>query len=90
MRGEIDHIKYYKDVHRADFSPYKSKHIGGLVLQGADTVVNLKQPTRACKHTGGEIFSGCHRLIVADLEAQEGKIVGNSQLKEDDITIFCV
>ena len=53
-------------------------------------VVNLKQPTRACKHTGGEIFSGCHRLIVADLEAQEGKIVGNSQLKEDDITIFCV
>ena len=60
------------------------------LLKVSDSVFGLKQPTRACKHTGGEIFSGCHRLIVADLEAQEGKFVVNSQLKEDDITIFCV
>ena len=53
-------------------------------------MVNLKQPTRACKHTGGEIFSGCHRLIVADLEAQEGKFVANSQLKKAEKTLTFV
>ena len=38
-------------------------------------VVNLKQPTRAWKRTGGNSFSGCHWVIVTDLEAQEGKFV---------------
>ena len=70
LRGKIGHIKEYEDVHTADFAPYKSKHNGELTLYGVDAVVNLKQHTRAWKHTGGASLSGYHRVIVADLEAQ--------------------
>ena len=45
-------------------------------------MVNLNHPTRAWNHTGGATFSGCHRVIVTDLVAQERKFVANSRLKK--------
>ena len=43
----------------------------GLLLRGVDAVVNPKQPNRAWKPTEGASFSGCHRVIVSDLEDHE-------------------
>ena len=37
------------------------------------SVVSFKQPTRAWEH------DRCHKVILEDLEAQEGKFAGNSQ-----------
>ena len=52
------------------------------LLKVSGSVVGFKQPTRAWKHTGGANFSGCHRVIVTDLVAQERKFVANSRLKK--------
>ena len=68
-----------KEIHTA---PKKSKHIRELLLRGFDaTVVNLKQPNRAWKHTRGASFSECHWVILADLEAQEVYFVLNFQFR---------
>ena len=52
------------------------------LLKVSGSVVGFKQPTRAWKHTGGANFSGCHRVIVTDLVAQQHKFVANSRLKK--------
>ena len=45
--SKIGSTNEYECVHTADFTPYKSKHNGGLALLGVEAVVNLNQPTRA-------------------------------------------
>ena len=42
---------------------------------------------RGWKQTGGVRFSGCQRVIVVDLEAQEGKLVANFRLNQVEKTI---
>ena len=54
-------------------------------MRYVDAVVNLKQP----ENTGGASFSGCHRVMVADLGPQKGKFVANYHFKKAEKIICC-
>ena len=53
-------------------------------------LLQTSQSSRAWKHTGGVSFSGCHRVIVADLETQEDDPVNcvNWEMKKNQNVLF--
>ena len=53
-------------------------------------LLQTSQSTRAWKHTGGVSFSGCHRVIVADLETQEDDPVNCVNWEMKKIKMFCL
>ena len=73
---------------RVKFTPHRPKHAFVVFASGLRSVVGFKQPTRAWKHTGSATFSGCRRVIVTDLVAQERKFVANSRLKKAEKVNF--